>query len=356
MGRIYVFVIGIAKHSVQYGEVRAGDIPHKSHIITIPLGRIPLEKALIKALSRADSHPVYILLDDEVALTHLCHIPASTPPEDERRAVEVQRIQNTPDSTTSIWGYTVSKTTNLQKYITIVEPAKKIQHDIQSAIAFTGTTITHVDMQSLAQTKHHDPFIGTVISRPPEEETTEESPQDTPPSPAIPDENIRSVEQVLGKNRSMPRRSFMISGVVAILVIAGIIFYGVTSSTSRLASMPAEPTPEPLPSQTPVPTEAIDPSTVSIQILNGSGMKGASSNVQDILEKEGFTNTTVGNADSFSHEKTTIQTKQTVPLSFIDNIRIILSPYDIEIGTPLDEEDSSDIVITVGKSRLTERE
>lgn len=350
MGRTYVFVIGIAKHSVQYGEVRAGDIPHKSHIITIPLGRIPLEKALIKALSQADSHPIYILLDDEVALTHLCHIPASTPPEDERRAVEAQLTRTMPDITTLIWGYTVATMTNLQKEIQVVTPVKKIQHDIQAAIAFTGTTISHVDMQSLAQIKHHDPFIGTVISRPPEEETTEDSTQDEPASPVtMPDEHIRSVEHVSGKNRSMPRRSFMISGVVAILVIAGIIFYGVTSSTSRIASMPAEPTPKPLPSQTPVPTEAIDPSSVSIQILNGSGMKGASSNVQDILEREGFTNTTVGNADSFSHEKTTIQTKQTVPLSFIDNIRIILSTYDIETGTPLDEEGSSDIIITVGK-------
>jgi LCP family protein required for cell wall assembly len=55
------------------------------------------------------------------------------------------------------------------------------------------------------------------------------------------------------------------------------------------------------------PPATVDPSTVSVEVLNGSGISGLAASAQGELEAAGFTVTGTGNADSSDHTQTVVR-------------------------------------------------
>lgn len=65
------------------------------------------------------------------------------------------------------------------------------------------------------------------------------------------------------------------------------------------------------PSLTPTPTKApLDKKELSIQALNGSGTKGAASDLSAVLKEAGYTVAATGNAEEFDYQETVIQLKK----------------------------------------------
>ena len=184
-----------------------------------------------------------------------------------------------------------------------------------------------------------------------------------------------------------PRR--MIIFVILLLIIAGAGF-GVkeyiassqksTKEAKNSASL-VTPTEEPLPTDTPIPTASVsatptraptqkptttptpkptsnpvdkktglDRSSLTVDLLNGSGVVGAAAKASDLLKSLGYAIGTVGNADSYDYQNITIQVKSAKE-SYLQLLKQDLSS-SYTIGTTsatLTASSSADAVVIVGK-------
>ena len=106
--------------------------------------------------------------------------------------------------------------------------------------------------------------------------------------------------------------AWAISIVVVCLIVGGAIFAlskGAISFPSILAT--PSPTPTSTPTATPTPDiSKLDRSSISIQVLNGSGTSGVAGRMKALLEEKGYTVENTGNADSYDYENTEIEVKE----------------------------------------------
>lgn len=104
---------------------------------------------------------------------------------------------------------------------------------------------------------------------------------------------------------------------------------------------------------TPTPTaEEIAKNKYPIEVLNGSGIAGEAARVKALLEKEGFAISAVGNADESDIAETTIQAKSSVIKGWIDILKTTLSEsLIVSEPTSLDDEESTDVIVTVGSKK-----
>lgn len=98
-------------------------------------------------------------------------------------------------------------------------------------------------------------------------------------------------------------------------------------------------------------TGTVDVSSLSVQILNGSGIAGEASRVRDDLKKVGFTNFSLGNADSYDFTDTQVQVKENADAGLFKTIQEALSNYTTVEKDPLLKTNTYDVVITVGKQK-----
>lgn len=96
---------------------------------------------------------------------------------------------------------------------------------------------------------------------------------------------------------------------------------------------------------------AADRQAIKLEILNGSGVKGASSKAAATFKEQGYTAITTGNADRFDYDKTIIKCGSAVKSGICTEIETILS----QTSSVLEMQESSDITevnkvtITLGK-------
>jgi hypothetical protein len=213
--------------------------------------------------------------------------------------------------------------------------------------------------------------------RPVVEEISPEPPQPQPitePSPAPvthkelepqPTENLeQKAQEVI--NSPPPKKKHLNFKLVILITLLTAIVVGVVAgavyvflskpnsesnamqgSDSTLESPEPSITPEPSPTPTPV-----DIATYKINILNGSGKIGEASKVGDLLEEDGFSIDSTGNASRYDYQETIIQTKEEISEEITSSISSLLTNagYTPEFGDVLDEDEDYDIIITVGQS------
>jgi len=113
------------------------------------------------------------------------------------------------------------------------------------------------------------------------------------------------------KSRTRPIIMWAIILIVASLVVGGIIM-AVSGKGISLPSIMATPTPTPTSTPTPTPTpdvSSLDRSTLSVQVLNGSGTAGEAGKMKTLLEEKGYTVDNTGNAETYDYETTQIFVK-----------------------------------------------
>lgn len=100
-----------------------------------------------------------------------------------------------------------------------------------------------------------------------------------------------------------------------------------------------------------IPTQ-VDLSSFSIQILNGSGIKGEAAKVKSLLEESGFKVSEVGNADTSEYKETIIQKKETIDEVFIGKLEVELAKfYVVQISSESAEKEGTDVVVIVGSEK-----
>jgi len=145
-------------------------------------------------------------------------------------------------------------------------------------------------------------------------------------------------------------KRWLILIIVVLLIAAGIylIVRGITGSSSVQPS----PTPSFAPIETPTPSpssEPVDKSSVSIDVLNGTGIANEASYLQGKLADLGYTDIKVGNADSQDNSTTTVTFSSTLGSSVVDEITKELEDIyqDVNVNTSRTQTDF-DVVIVSG--------
>lgn len=164
------------------------------------------------------------------------------------------------------------------------------------------------------------------------------------------------------------------------IIVIGLVIFGATriftgGSKSEAPLVPA-PTAETFPTDSPTPSESdvtptvtptktptpkptvnpidkasgLDRSKLSVHILNGSGVAGASKKASDFLESLGYNVVQIGNADNFNYDKTVIQIKS-ASNDFLSLLKKdIAANYSVgSTSADLTTSEKADAVVIIGK-------
>lgn len=131
--------------------------------------------------------------------------------------------------------------------------------------------------------------------------------------------------------------------IIAIVLLIGVFLYKQGVNTSGKVNVV---TPSPSPSIAPEPTKTIDMTKYEIEILNGSGVEGEASRQKLSLTAEGFTISSVGNADNSNYTETIIKAKKDVEKAFLDKLKSVLGTT-FTVGTAETLPDSSSVPVIV---------
>ena len=149
-----------------------------------------------------------------------------------------------------------------------------------------------------------------------------------------------------------PKKNFMwpilFVFIIALLMLGGIFIYKNNIKSEKVNVVTLSPTPTIMPE----PTKAIDFTKYEIKILNGSGVDGEASRQKENFEKEGFTISSVGNADSSEHTDTIIKAKEEIDKDFLDKLRSVLgSIFTLGETEILSEDATTPIVVILGTKK-----
>lgn len=109
----------------------------------------------------------------------------------------------------------------------------------------------------------------------------------------------------------------------------------------------AIPSLTPSPTQIPTPTP-LDKFKLSLQVLNGNGVRGDANKAREVLENAGFKVDAVANAQSFAYTKTQLQIKKSKE-GYLEELKNALQDkYNLEITADLTEDYPYDGILIVG--------
>ncbi len=142
---------------------------------------------------------------------------------------------------------------------------------------------------------------------------------------------------------------------ILLLVVGGAGIYFFTKSASDPIATPTpsfgvvpieeKEIPTPAPTKTPAPVKK---ETVTIEIKNGTGITGEAKLLQDKLKTIGYTEVTVGNADSTDNTETTITFKKTLSQQIQDEIKKELESFYKKVNISTSSTLENDILIVTG--------
>ncbi len=147
--------------------------------------------------------------------------------------------------------------------------------------------------------------------------------------------------------------------LISLVIIGGAVFYFVSLQKGAEKSEEKK-TPEPFVVQQdeiiPTPTEeakkeeeeVVDKKSISIFVLNGTGITGEAAYLQDKLENLGYTNVKVGNASKQDYEETLVKFSSTLSKSSVEEITKELNKIYKSVKTQTGGTGSFDVEITTG--------
>ncbi|MBI1864075.1 LytR C-terminal domain-containing protein [Candidatus Woesebacteria bacterium] len=144
---------------------------------------------------------------------------------------------------------------------------------------------------------------------------------------------------------------------VFLLILGGLAYFVFKGSSTEESSSSPTPasrelstvvTPSPVPSPSPS-TSPADKGSLSLRVLNGTGIPGEAGYLQGILKNLGYTKIDTGNADTSDATSTTIVYLSSVPQSLIDEMVTKLKTVYKSVNSRLASvKGSFDIEITTG--------
>lgn len=290
---------------------------------------------------------IRVLLDDDIAYTMNREVKEGEVVTRESVLEEIKK--QFPDTLGEDWDFRIADEDGKQT-ILVFAPVKAIFDVLASSASKAGLVLEDVEPVSFALRRGEDAVLSLaakslkgkdedVLNLRVEIDEKEQKLEDT--------QTVRKPSKPLSNKVKTLLIAFFVVLVVSALVVGGIIRSKSTKS----------PEPSPEPSITPVivspsPTpEPPDLSTLSVQILNGSGVAGEAGAVKDVLTEEGFDsdNIETGNADNYDYKDTEVSLDSTVNPAVYDIVKKSLnSEYYVVPGEDLESDNEYSVVIIVG--------
>ncbi|NTV30978.1 LytR C-terminal domain-containing protein [candidate division WWE3 bacterium] len=166
-----------------------------------------------------------------------------------------------------------------------------------------------------------------------------------------------------------PKKSYsggVVTSALAFLIGAGLMFSGGVfvydtffdkpeQIPSVLSAQPTEKAtvtqPTSLPTATPTltPTPIPNRTELHVKVLNGNGGVGIAAKAKQLLLSKGYTSIETGNAGRYDYPKTEIQLKPSKAYYYQTIAQDLSGTYEVTQGTPLDTNNSVDVVIIIGE-------
>ncbi|OGK24170.1 hypothetical protein A3A46_00470 [Candidatus Roizmanbacteria bacterium RIFCSPLOWO2_01_FULL_37_13] len=179
-------------------------------------------------------------------------------------------------------------------------------------------------------------------------------PSSSPPPISVP---ISQVEPLASVDKPSGKSFLWIVGVILfiLLVVGGAWMFlsnnskkGEKNITIQTSMKPTITKVEP----TVISTEEAKLDKYPIKVLNGSGITGEASKLQEILEKGGFEVVETSNADNYDYVDTIVQAKKNVEKAFLEKLKnLIGKSYTLGKDESLSASDSSDVIVVVGSKK-----
>jgi hypothetical protein len=213
--------------------------------------------------------------------------------------------------------------------------------------------------------KERKKVVVEEITQEAETQPTIEVPEETPPhvEPGIHEEAVTKPEPEVVSSPSVsfqpPARTgpspllIIIPGLFLLGALLGGIVYYQKNTASFTKPETTVVTVQETPATTASPAPTADLTKYEVKILNGSGIAGEAGRAQDLLEKAGFSISSVGNAPSYSFTKSVIQVSSDVEEGFVTKLSESLSEdYQVDTKTqavPASSEDK--VIVIIGSSK-----
>jgi hypothetical protein len=140
--------------------------------------------------------------------------------------------------------------------------------------------------------------------------------------------------------------------IIAAVLLAGVFVYkqGMFNGMGKKAEViPVSPTPVAV---SPSPAKTVDLTKYEVEILNGSEIDGEASRQKTNLEGEGFTISSIGNADNTDYTDTIIEAKTEVNKDFIAKLKSVLdSTFTVGETQSLSEDSSVPVIVILGTKK-----
>lgn len=163
---------------------------------------------------------------------------------------------------------------------------------------------------------------------------------------------------------SHKKRWIVIFFVVLILIIIGLGALYLLGGSVKHTSLPTNPIPTETMSASPTsqastsaqlgttptasPTAAVKPTSLSVAVLNGSGIPGAAGKIANALTSAGFTDVTTGNAKAYTYTGVTVYAKNNADLQQVQKV-ITAADSSVKVSASVDSTIPTDVEVIVGK-------
>lgn len=337
------------------------------HIVTIRKGQNQIVKTVKSVWSSQTlpnifsqikasygSQPVRILLADELSYLLELPIPPSVSSIQERSYIQEQLATHIPEVLHSHdWDFKEVFLKGKEKKVLVFAPVKLVYDALLKASQVSGIEIEAIEPIVLASKRHKNPVIGLALKK--DLKGKDEQVLNVLP---VPDDEVDASSPEDEESKKSSGFLMIVLVAIIILVPAGGAWFYFQKNPAKTAKETQATTPSPqvvAPTETPptvteTPTpEPFDVSLLKVQVLNGTGQPGLSSQIQGRLIEKGFGEVTIGNAESADFKKTIIQKKTEVSDRIDSIISEALSEYTLEESDPLTDELAYDVLIIVGE-------
>ncbi|MFC1625791.1 LytR C-terminal domain-containing protein [Patescibacteria group bacterium] len=151
------------------------------------------------------------------------------------------------------------------------------------------------------------------------------------------------------KKKGNAARTLVVLGILVLVAALGfVIFKGASNKTEETPSPAGDTLSTPTVSEPSPTAEPVDKTEVSVQVLNGTGIAGEAGLLQTKLEKLGYADIKVGNAESQDQTTTKVTFSSTLSSEVVDEITTSLKETYKEVSTVTSSTGTYDVVITTG--------
>lgn len=168
--------------------------------------------------------------------------------------------------------------------------------------------------------------------------------------PQVPSAPVGAAPAPVKSKKGANKWIFIFLGLL-ILGGAGIFFFATTGGQQTPSPTPSFgiiPNEEVTPAPSPTPSEPVDKSEVTVQILNGTGVAGEAGYLQGKLKELDYTNIEVGNADSTDYTDTVLSVSDKLSSVIVDELKKELDKIYTKVTIKTSSSQKYDAIITTG--------